>query len=434
MSPWRGWLRGPAWLLAALLTLLVGVVAWFAWPMLDRARDLRLAPGQASADAPSAAAVERGRYLASLGHCAGCHTAPGGAPYAGGRSIPTPFGGVTSANLTPDADSGIGRWSEAAFRRALHDGRSADGRPLLPACPYPNFSLLGEADAGDLFAYLRSLAPQPVPRPPHSLREPYARPQALLAWRALHHRAAQLPAPPPGARADWARGAWLVGGPGHCSACHARHSRWGATEGAFDLRGGEVPAQGWIAPSLADPREAAVSGWTEDEVLALLRDGRNRHATASGPMARVVAHSLQHWTEADLRAAAEFLRRLPVQSVPHRPRTAAPPAEAVLALGERLYADHCADCHGRQGQGVDDDGPPLAGNRALALDSPVNVLRVVLRGGFGPSTAAVPRPPGMPPFATVLSDAEVAAVVSFVRWRFGAQASEVSTVDVDRQR
>ncbi|MFO1328785.1 MAG: c-type cytochrome [Rubrivivax sp.] len=423
----KAWHAGVALLLAGAAL----VAAALSLPSLDRAADLR--SGAAAPATADPAAVARGAYLATLGHCAGCHDAPGGgARYAGGRVVATPFGGVVAANLTPDADTGLGRWTAAAFRRALHDGRSADGRPLLPACPTTHFGLIGEADADDLFAFLRSLPAQRAARAPHELRWPYGSPQALWAWRALHHRPPQLPPAPPGARADWARGAWLVGGPGHCGACHGRRDAWGATDGSFDLRGGPLPGQGWLAPSLADPRQAAVSGWTEDEVVALLRDGRNRHATVSGPMARVVAHSTQHWCESDLRAAAEFLRRLPPVSGPRPP--ASPPPDERLRRGEQLYADQCADCHGRQGEGRDDDGPALAGNRALALDAPDNVVHAVLAGGFGPATARVPRPAGMPPFATTLSDEDIAAVVSFARWRFGAQASGVDAHEVNRRR
>lgn len=415
-------------LAVAVLALLLAGVA--AWPSLDRAADLR---GAAPAPA-KAPALQRGAYLARLGNCAGCHSAPGGAPYAGGRRLVTPFGTVVAANLTPDPDTGLGRWTVDAFRRALTDGRSADGRPLLPACPYPNFGLIGEQDADDLFAYLRSVPPQRHAVPAHELRGAYAWPQALLAWRTLYFRRPELPPAPPAARADWARGAWLVAGPGHCSACHGRRNAWGAHDGAFDLRGGPMPTAGWVAPSLLQPREAAVGAWTEDDVVALLRDGRNRHATTSGPMASVVAHSLQHWREADLRAAAEFLRRLPAANDAPAVRAPLPPPAAALQLGERLYIDHCADCHGKSGEGVGDDGPALAGNRAVALPSPVNVLRIVLGGGFGPATRGQPRPAGMPPFATLLSDDELAAVVTFVRWRHGAQASAVGALDVNRQR
>lgn len=421
------WWAGAAMLALAVVAALAATAGWW-----DRAADLRQ-PEPATRAAAGAAAAQRGAYLAQVGHCAGCHTARGGAPMAGGRVITTPFGAVVSANLTPDAQAGLGRWTAAAFRRALQQGRSADGRALLPACPYPNFSLVSDRDADDLFAWLQSLPAQPQAVPPHSLRWPYGLPAALTAWRAVNFRPAQLPPPPANAPPDWTRGAYLVGGLGHCSACHGAHDSWGATGGAFDFRGSEVPAQGWLAPSLADPAAAGVQAWTDDDVATLLQHGRNRHATVSGPMAVVVAHSTQHLSTADARAMAGFLRRLPAAAAePSAPGRA--PAAELLKRGAGLYADHCADCHGRAGQGVDDNGPPLAGNRAVALASPVNVLRVVLGGGFGPSTPGHPRPPGMPPFATLLSDEDVAAVVTHVRWVMGPRASAVDALDVNRQR
>ena len=417
------------WVLLVLLTLAALIAATAGW--WDRAADLRSASGLAPA-APPASAVARGAYLAQVGHCAGCHTARGGAPWAGGHVVPTPFGSVVAANLTSDADAGLGRWTPAAFRRALREGRSADGRALLPACPYPNFSLLTDADADDLFAFLQAVPAQRHAVPPHALRWPYHLPVALTAWRAVAFSPATLPPAPAGARADWARGAYLVGGLGHCSACHGQRDGWGANGGAWDFRGGPIPLQDWVAPSLTDTRAAAVSGWTEDEVVALLKTGGHAKATVSGPMALVVARSTQHYSNADARAVAEFLRRLPATSAARAP--VEPPAEAMLQAGERLYERHCADCHGKAGQGVDDAGPALAGNRAVALDSPVNVMRVVLGGGFGPATAAQPRPLGMPPFATLLSDEDIAAVVSHVRWRYGGGASGVTAFQVNGQR
>jgi mono/diheme cytochrome c family protein len=265
---------------AALMALLLSAGWW------DRAADLRMAH---RCRHPRPQAVERGAYLAQLGHCAGCHTARGGADYAGGRVIQTPFGSAVTANLTPDPAHGLGRWSEAAFRRALRDGRSADGRALLPACPVPELQP-GRATVTPMTcspicaACRRSRSPVSA----HDLRGLYGLPAALTAWRWLHVEPAALPAAPAGARADWRRGAYLVGGLGHCSACHGQRDAQGATAGAWDFRGGPMPLQGWLAPSLADPLQAAVSAWTEREVVALLKDGRNDRATVSGPMALVV--------------------------------------------------------------------------------------------------------------------------------------------------
>lgn len=417
----RALLRAGLVLLAVLLAAGAGV-AWRAG-LFEGAPDDRPA-------ATDAAAAARGEYLALAGNCAGCHTARGGTPFAGGRPIATPFGTVHSANLTPHA-TGLAGWRAGDFWRALHQGRSADGRLLVPACPFPNFTHLTRADSDDLFAHLQRLPPVAQPNRPHALRFPYGTQPALAVWRALSFR----PGVPPqeaGRSAAWHRGAYLVAGLGHCGACHGHRNAWGATDGALDLGGGALPMQGWVAPALDDPAAAGVQRWTEAEVVALLRDGRNAHAGVAGPMAMVVARSTQHLRDDDLAAIATFLRALPERPVPRPPAAAAPPE--VLADGERLYERHCAGCHGAQGEGAGAIAPALAGNRALALESPVNLMRVVLGGGFGPVTAGQPRPFGMPPFATTLSDAEIAAVVSFVRQRWGQGAAPVTATDVNRQR
>lgn len=416
----RRWIVG---LLLALLALLGGALL-----ALNRLDEEPL-PAEGPRSAPAAEQVARGAYLARAGHCAGCHTARGGAPFAGGTAIATPFGTVYAPNLTPDAATGLGRWTPASFRRALHNGRSADGRLLAPACPYPNFTQVTREDTDALFAYLGSLPPVMQANAPHALRWPYGTQAALAVWRALYFRpAAALQDPARGPA--WNRGAYLVGGLGHCSACHGSRNAWGATDGALDLRGGAIPMQGWVAPALDDPHEAGVADWPLADIVALLKTGRNTRASVSGPMAMVIARSTQHLDDADLAAVATFLKALP-------PRGAAPivatPA-APTALGAKVYEDHCAACHGAAGQGVAGAIPALAGNRAVTLASPDNLLRVVLGGGFAPATAGNPRPFGMPPFATTLSDEQIAAVVSFVRGSWGHRASPVTTLDVNRQR
>ena len=365
----------------------------------------------------------RGAYLAQAGHCAGCHTARGGAPYAGGRALATPFGTVHAANITPDAQSGIGRWSATDFWRALHNGRSADGRWLLPVCPYPNYTQVSREDVRDLFAYLRTVPAVAQPKRAHELRGLYGTQAALALWRALYFR----PGTPP---AD--RGAYLVSGLGHCSACHGQRNPWGATEGPLDMRGGFITANGWFAPALDDARQAGVAGWTQADVVALLQSGRNAHATVSGPMASVVAGSTQHLSDDDLQAVAAFLRALPPRPTPAPAHEAAAPAQH--EIGAKRYEQHCANCHGEQGEGSAGVAPALRGNRAVVMDTPHNVIRVVLGGGYGPATAANPRPHGMPPFAIALSNEDVAAIVTYIRSAWGHAASPVNTVAVDRQR
>lgn len=407
-----------------------GAAAWWAL-RADR-------PPAPHADATAAASSAHeddaraayGAYLARAGHCAGCHTARGGAPYAGGRVIATPFGSVASANLTPDGATGLGRWSGADFRRALREGVSRDGRLLYPACPYPNFTLVSDEDADALWAFLRRIEPVAQAPRAHDLRFPMNTQAALGAWRALFFRA-QRYEPDAQRSASWNRGAYLVQGLGHCSACHARRNAFGAGVDAAALDGASLPAPPWYAPSLAAPHEGSLARFAAPEALRLLRDGVSDAAGTSGPMAIVVRGSTQHLSDSDLRAMVEYLQSLPVPARPPRPRGA--PA-ATSEEGLALYERHCADCHGRQGEGVRGIYPALAGNRALLMDPPANAVLAVLLGGFAPATAGNPRPFGMPPFATQLSDAQVAAVLSTVRASFGNAGSAVSAQDVGRYR
>ena len=377
--------------------------------------------------------IERGAYLARTGNCLACHTARGGAPGAGGLALATPYGTLYTSNLTPDAEAGIGRWSAAAFWRALHHGRSADGRLLYPVFPYTHTTLLTRADADALFSYFRSLPASPLPVPEHELRWPYSTQLALAVWRALYFRPGGFE-PDPAQDAAWNRGAYLVRGVAHCSACHASRDRWGGADWR-DLSGGLMAAQGWYAPSLLDAREAGLAQWPTAEIVRLLKTGHADGGSASGPMAEVVLHGTQHFSDTDLSAMATYLKALPqapatADSVTPAPR---PPGRLAMA-GEKLYQDRCASCHGEQGEGQPGAYPPLAGNRAVTLTRTENLLQTLLYGGFGPATAGHPRPYGMPPFTQVLSDADIAAVLSHIRSSWGNQAPEVSPLDVHTMR
>ena len=413
---WRTWLASIL-LIAAALTLAA------VRHLNDNGEAITTPP--ASTEDP-AAQLARGAYLAQVGNCAGCHTARGGAPYAGGHAIATPFGTVYAGNLTPDADTGLGRWSADDFWRALHHGRSRDGRLLNPAFPYTEFTLVRRDDADALFAFLRSLPPVAQPNRAHTLRFPFDTQAALAVWRALYFKPARFS--PDATRSDeWNRGAYLVRGLGHCAACHAPRNRLGASRDALDLAGGAMPMQSWYAPALG-PAAQGESG--QQPVIDLLKTGRSAQGTASGPMAEVVLNSTQHWTLPDLQAAATYLRSLPRQPIP--PVHAEPAPAGQMARGERLYIDHCAECHGSRGEGAPGAYPALAGNPAVDLATPVNLILSVLHGGFAPATAANPQPYGMPPQA--LSDAEVAAVLTFIRRSWGHQGDVVSELDVLRLR
>jgi len=418
-------------ILAILAVLILVPAAIVGYQVLhDPGRDMASA-----AVVDVAGQVTRGAYLAKLGDCMACHTARGGAAYAGGRAIATPFGNIYGPNLTPHAATGIGQWSADDFWRAMHNGKSKDGKFLYPAFPYTNFTRMTRADTDAIFAYLRTLAPVNQPNHEHELRFPYDQRILLAGWRALYFRPGSY-VPDTTKAVEWNRGAYLVQGVGHCSACHTSRTMLGGAEEKFDLAGGLIPVQNWYAPSLTSDAETGLGSWDARHIRDLLKTGVSMRGTASGPMAEVVGQSLQYLNDADADAMAGYLKSLPQGGTPPRPQAIASSAnsEEILKRGAGIYEKHCIDCHQASGQGHPPAYPALAGNRALNMHSAVNPIRMVLNGGYPPATAGNPRPYGMPPFAHELNDEEVAAVVSYLRNSWGNKASLVSPVEVGRYR
>lgn len=323
-------MRHLGWTLLVLV-LLLGAAAGGIVALNLRGEDPL--PEQAEAFNATPQLIERGRYLALAGNCAGCHTTRGGQPYAGGLPIETPFGTVYSSNLTPDAQNGIGSWSSAHFWRAMHNGRSKDGRLLYPAFPYPNFTQVTREDSDAIYAYLRSVPPAPVPNLAHRLRFPYDTQAALAVWRALSFRPEAFVANA-AKPAEWNRGAYLVGGLGHCIACHGSRDALGATQAKLGLSGGLIAVENWYAPSLADPHQAGVADWPTGDVVALLKNGVAPRGSVMGPMADVVFRSTQYLSEADLAAMASYLKDLP--GVPAQP---AAPVRTAAASARRDAGD-----------------------------------------------------------------------------------------------
>ena len=421
-------MRRIAFIALAVLALLAGAV-WFVNYGHSPVQD---APPSGP---PAPQDVARGAYLARAGNCAGCHTARGGAAYAGGRAIGTPFGTLYSTNLTPDTDHGLGLWSAGHFWRALHHGRSRDGRLLYPAFPYTHYTMVTREDSDALFAYLRSLPAVKQPNRPHELGWPYDTQWALAIWRAMYFRP-ETSRPDPQQTAEWNRGAYLVRGLGHCSACHGARNILGANRNVLDLSGGMIPMQNWYAPALTSKAEASVADWPVEDVVRLMRDGVSPRGSVLGPMAEVVLQSTQHLSNEDLRAMAVFLKSLPQSPSPQEtdPREVPVAATRVMDRGGKLYADQCVQCHGERGEGVKGAYPALAGNRAVTLDVTSNLVQVVLYGGYAPSTRGNPRPFGMPPFAMRMSDEEVAAVLTYIRGAWGNKGAPVSALAVAQQR
>ncbi|PHV15856.1 alcohol dehydrogenase [Janthinobacterium sp. BJB1] len=416
------------WMIAAGLVLIAGGSAkLLLWPDDD------IGPPPAASALSQEQLVARGAYLAKAGDCMACHTTRGGVPYAGGRALQTPFGKVLSPNITADRETGIGSWTADDFWRAIHNGKSKDGRLLYPAFPYTNYTKVQREDSDALYAYFQRVPPHRQVNAPHALRFPYNQQIALAAWRALYFKPGVYQ-PLTTQSMEWNRGAYLVQGLGHCSACHSSRSTLGGSDDG--LSGGLIPVLGWYAPSLTSDAEAGLGDWDTAHIVELLQTGVSPRATVFGPMAEVVRQSLQHMDSGDVRAMAVYLKSLPApaRAAPRAPRDTSEQARQHLALGAKLYEAHCASCHRDDGKGVPPGYPPLAGNRALTTDSAVNAIRLVLNGGFAPGTQGNPRPYGMPPFGPVMDDREVAAVVTYLRASWGNDAPAVSALEVNKYR
>ncbi|KZC40052.1 MULTISPECIES: cytochrome c [Rhodanobacter] len=421
------WWRRGRWVLALLVVVGVG------WLYFGHAGQSASSPAQREADAAALrdpALIARGEYLATVGDCAACHTARDGQRYAGGRSLGTPFGDVPAPNITPDPDTGIGRWSVDDFWRALHEGKGRQGELLYPVFSYTSFTKVSRDDALAIFAYLKSLPPVHRPDTELGLGFPYNVRNSLVAWRALYFKPGEFrpdPAKPP----EWNRGAYLVQGLGHCNECHTTRDSLGGIAPERHLTGGQIPQLDWYAPDLSTQAGGGLDGWRAQDIVDLLKTGQSAKGTAFGPMADVVRNSTQHLSDADLQAVATYL-----QSLPPRPQPVTAPFTQAASheQGGQLYAQRCADCHGKDGRGVAGVYPPLDGNTSVTEPTGINAIRSVLLGGFAPATAGNPQPYSMPPFAQSLSDKDVAAVVSYIRQSWSNKAAAVQPADVGNYR
>ncbi len=317
----------------------------------------------------------------------------------------------------------------------MHDGISRDGTYLYPVFPFPSYTRVTRADSDAIFSYLKSLAPVSQRAREHQLRFPYNQRWLLALWRMLYFKPGTYE-PDHTQSAQWNRGAYLSLGLGHCSTCHTVRNALGADAAHADLAGGLIPILNWYAPALTPDSQAGPVSWSNRQIADLLKSGVSEKGTVFGPMAEVVARSLQYVSDSALDAMAVYLKSLP-KAGNVEVQTSARASEAsgkALQQGEKVYKKHCADCHGANGQGFPPAYPRLVGNSTIITHSAVNVVRMVLNGGFPPGTAGNPRPFGMPPFANVLSAAELVAVVNYVRNAWGNQADMIEPGEVNRDR
>jgi nicotinate dehydrogenase subunit B len=417
-APSKGWpnpFKAPlgAWatvaaLCAAAIGIGAAVLPWRAIAPIARP----------DASVYSAATIARGKALAALGACAGCHTNADGTVNAGGRPLETPFGIIYSTNITPDVETGIGAWSYPAFERAMREGIGRDGRHLYPAFPYTHFAKASEADLQALYAYLISQPSLRAETPPNQLRFPFKLRPLLAGWNALFHDASAFETDPNKSK-TWNRGAYLIEGLGHCSGCHSPRNALGAEKLDAYLAGGF--AENWEAPALTSLSQAPIP-WSEDELFAYLRTGESRfHGVAAGPMAPIV-RELTALSDDDIRAMAVYLASFNTTS-PDKPAQEALAAKLESATkvtyapntGARLYQGACAVCHEVGALPLFGSRPSLALNSNLHSTQADNLIQVILHGIAKPVTSDLGY---MPAFKDSMSDAQIADLVSFLRRQF----------------
>lgn len=366
--------------------------------------------------------VQRGRYLVTLGDCTACHSDPTrtDSPFGGGRLVPTPFGTMVAPNITPDPRTGIGNWTEQQFDAAVRRGRRPDGKRLYPAMPYPYFARMSAADVSAMWAYLNTVKPVHHPVVADRLPFPLSIRAGMIFWDWLYDRAGQW-RPSPDKSGAWNRGSYIVQGPGHCGACHTPKTFLGGDVHSHELQGYSL--QGWFAPDLTGDRAHGLAAWTSADIVAYLKTGHNRFEAASGPMAEEVRDSSSAMSSRDLAAIATYLKGR--ESASRHP-SALPADNPVMVAGAAIYRDTCSGCHQIDGSGVPYLIPDLAGSAAVASREPTTVLRVILHGAASVATREEPTGPQMPSYAWQLTDAQVAAVATYVRNSWGHAAGAVS--------
>jgi mono/diheme cytochrome c family protein len=377
---------------------------------------------------PSADTIAQGKALVVAGDCASCHTADPAKPFAGGRLIATPFGGVYAPNLTPDNETGLGSWRDEDFVRALRLGIAPDGSRYYPAFPYPYFTKLIRDDMLAIRAYLATLQPvrNKVPQP--EMLFPFSFRVGMRLWNWLYLEPGII-IPDQAKGTEWNRGRYLVEGLGHCGACHTPKNRLGADKRDLPLGGNSVERV--FAPRLDGAQRSGLKSWSADDITEYLQSGRNAKSHAGLLMSEVVLNSTSKMSDSDVRAIAVYLKSLPAGA----PEAAvSPPPPAQMAEGEKVYRSACVSCHEADGSGAPRIYPPLPGNANLQSAAPLNAIRVILDGAQTVTTPRAPNKGDMPAYAAKLSDQQIADVTTYIRNAWGNAAPAVTADVVARAR
>ena len=384
-----------------------------------------MAASAAVAESDNYVEIARGKALATVGDCVACHTAKGGAPFAGGLALQTPFGPIMTPNLTPDHITGIGSWSPDDFARAMHEGRRPGGTHLYPAFPYPYYTKVTRDDIDAIYAYLRSLPPMTNVVNRNTLPFPFNMRPLMAGWNALYFNSGTF-TPEPNRSEEFNRGAYLVEGLGHCGACHTPFNAFGANKADKYLQGNQIDY--WTAPNITNDTQSGLGKWSVEDIVQYLKTGQTGKTLANGPMKDVIENSTSKMPEADLKAIAVYLKERGAAGSPAPAPMSA--SDDRMKTGEAIFVDTCAACHTREGSGIEHIFPKLAGNVITTQNDPASLIRIVIAGGRSAATDVRPTAPAMPSLGFRLNDDQIAAVVTYVRNSWGNAAPPVSAETV----
>src|SRR3984957_17224370 len=395
-------------------------------------------PSGVPAELTSASLIERGEYLTRAADCMACHTSEGGVPFAGGRAFVLPFGTMYSTNITPDAETGIGSYTDANFLDAMHKGIGRGNTRLYPSMPYASYTYMADADALAIKAYLFSLKPLHAPTPQNALVFPFNQRSLMSVWSLLFNPDKRYE-PNADRNAAWNRGAYLAEALAHCGECHTPRNLLFALNNRQKF-GGAVQA-GWRAYNITPDHSTGVGTWSDADLMHYLSIGHaDGRGTASGPMGEAVDASLSQLLPTDIAAMVTYLRSVAAVTTSGlpEPRTNSAPASQAEGLaasvdprGKAVYEGACAGCHGWAGISAVIPFATLTGTRAVNDPTANNVAQAIIEGG---ERRTANDPSNMPAFGSAYSDAEIAGVANYVTARFGVKASELTAAQVAKLR
>ncbi len=436
------------WMLAAIIAVAVIITAYivFGPGATDFAGGKRVAlsayhgqdPTGVPAELKSANLVERGEYLTHAADCVVCHTAKDGVPFAGGRAFVLPFGTLYSTNITPDADTGIGSYSDANFLDAVHKGIGRGNTRLYPAMPYPSYTYMSDADALAIKAYLFTLKPVHAPAPRNTLAFPFNQRSLMGIWSVLFNPDTRFE-PNAERSAEWNRGAYLTEAMEHCGECHTPRNLLFALNNRQKFAG--TVQAGWRAYNITPDRSSGVGAWSDADLIHYLSMGHAEgRGTAAGPMGEAVDESLSHLGPGDIAAIVTYVRSVASVATTDLPAPKTAPAPALPAeglaanvdpRGKSVYEGACAGCHGWTGVSPVLSFATLTGTRSVNDPTANNVAQVIIAGA---QRHAANASANMPAFGGAYSDVEIASVANYITARFGAAGSDLTAARVAKLR